>query len=65
MICLFYSAGAARIVEIQLNSLTTRKSTGGHTAPVATSANRAVHGSAVTKALTRRSAELRTKNCEN
>ncbi len=61
----FYSAGAARIVEIQLNSLRTPKSTGAPTAPSVTSANRAVHGSAVTKALTRRSAGLRIKNCEN
>lgn len=62
---LFFSAGVARIVVLQQNSLTTRKSTGGHTAPGATSANRAVHGSDVTKALTRHSAGLRTKNCEN
>ncbi len=65
MIRLFYSAGAARIVEIQLNSLKTRKSTGAPTAPSATSANRAAHGSAVTKALTRHSAGLRTENCES
>lgn len=65
MIRLFYSAGAARIVEIQLNSLTTHKSTGGHTEPNAMSANRAVHGSDVTKARTKHSAESRTKNCDN
>lgn len=65
MIRLYYSAGAARIVEIQLNSLRTPKYTDGRMAPNATSASRAVHGSAVTKALTRRSDGLQTKNCEN
>ncbi len=62
---LYYSAGAARIVEIQLNSSRTLKYTDGRMAPSATSVNRAVHRSAVIKALTRRSAGLRTKNCEN
>lgn len=37
---LFFSAGVARIVVLQRNSLTTRKSTGDHTAPSATYANR-------------------------
>ena len=61
----FYSVGAARIVVLQVNSLRTPKYTDGRMAPSATSANRAAHGSAVTKVLTRRSAGLRTKNYEN
>lgn len=65
MIRLFYSAGAARIVEIQLNSLRTPGYTDARMVPSATSANRAAHGSAVTKVQTRHSAGLRTKNCEN
>lgn len=65
MIRLFYSAGAARIVEIQLNSLTTHKSTGAPMEPNATSASRAVHGSAVTRTQTEHSEGLQTKNSEN
>lgn len=65
MIRLFYSAGVARIVEIQLNSLMTHKSMDAPMEPSATSVNRAVHGSAVTKTRTKRSAVSRTKNCEN
>ena len=65
MIRLFYSAGAARIVEIQLNSLRTPGYTDARMVPNAMSANRAVHGSDVTKARTKHSAESRTKNCDN
>lgn len=65
MIRLYYSAGAARIVEIQLNSLMIRKSTGAPTAPSVTSANRAAHGSAVIKTRTKRSAGWQTKNSVN
>lgn len=65
MIRLFYSAGVARIVEIQLNSLKTRKSTDDHTAQSATSANPAAHGSDATKVLTKHSEGLRTKNSDN
>lgn len=65
MIRLFYSAGAARIVEIQLNSLMTHKSTGAPMAPSATSANRAARGSDVTRTQTEHSEGLQTKNSEN
>ncbi len=65
MIRLFYSAGAARIVEIQLNSLTTHKSMDAPTAPRATSVRHAAHRSAVIKTRTKRSAGLPTKNFEN
>ncbi len=65
MIRLFYSAGAARIVEIQLNSLTIHKSMGAPMGLSATCVNRAVHGSDATKALTERLAELQTKNSGN
>ena len=65
MIHWYYVGGAVRIVEIQQNSLRTRKSMVGHTVANAMSANRAVRGSAVIKALTKRSAVLPTKNCEN
>lgn len=67
MIRLFYSAGAARIVEIQLNSLKIRKSTGAPTAPSATSANRAAHGSQMPQELgqsTRQGCEQRTPRTE-
>lgn len=53
MIRLFYSAGAARIVEIQLNSLTTRKSTDAPMEPSATSVSLAAHGSDATRTLTK------------
>lgn len=62
---LFFSAGVARIVVLQQNSLTTRKSTGDHTAPNAISANRVGHGSAVIRTRTKHSAESQTKNCDN
>ncbi len=62
---LSFSAGVARIVEIQLNSLMTRKSTGDHTVPNAMSANRVGHGSDVIKIRTKHSAESQTKNCDN
>ncbi len=62
---LFFSAGVARIVVLQQNSLTTRKSTGGHTAPSATYANRVGHGSAVIRTRTKHSVESQTKNCDN
>lgn len=65
MIRLYYSAGAARIVEIQLNSLRTPKYTDGRMAPNATSASHAVHGSAVTRTQTEHSEGLQTKNSEN
>ena len=65
MIRWYYVGGAVRIVVIQLNSSMTSKSMGGHTVANAMSANRAVRGSAVIKALTKRSAVLPTKNCEN
>ena len=65
MIRLFYSAGAARIVEIQLNSLTTHKSTGAPMALSATSANPAEHGLDATKVLTKHLAELQTENSDN
>ena len=62
---LFFSAGVARIVVLQRNSLTTRKSTGDHTAPSAISANRVERGSAVIRTRTKPSAESQTKNCDN
>ena len=65
MILWYYVGGAARIVVLQRNSLRTRKSMGGHTVANAMFANRAVRGSAVIKALTKHSAVLPTKNCEN
>ncbi len=65
MIRLFYSAGAARIVEIQLNSLTTHKSMDAPMSPNVTSVSHAERGSAVIKARTKRSAGLPTKNFEN
>ncbi len=46
---LFYSAGVARIVVLQVNSLTTRKSTDGRSERSATSVSRAAHGSDATK----------------
>lgn len=52
MIRWYYVGGAVRIVEIQQNSLRTRKSMVGHTVANAMSANRAVRGAAVIKALT-------------
>ena len=65
MIRLFYSAGAARIVEIQLNSLTTRKSTDAPMEPSATSVSLAAHGSDATRIQTKPSAELPIRNSDN
>ena len=65
MIRLFYSAGAARIVEIQLNSLTTHKSTDAPMEPSATSVSRAAHGSGVTRTRTKHSDGLPTRNYDN
>lgn len=62
---LFFSAGVARIVVLQQNSLTTRKYTGDHTAPSAISANRVERGSAVIRTRTKHLAESQTKNCDN
>lgn len=64
MIRLFYSAGAARIVEIQLNSLTTHKSTGAPMEPSATSVSLAEHGSDATRTLTKPSVELPIRNSD-
>lgn len=65
MIRLFYSAGAARIVEIQLNSLTTRKSTDAPMGPSATSVSLAAHGSDATRIQTKPSVELPIRNSDN
>lgn len=65
MIRLCFSAGVARIVELQLNSLTTHKSMDGPTGLSATSVSRAVHGSDATKVLTKHLAESQTKNSGN
>lgn len=65
MIRLCFSAGVARIVDLQLNSLTTHKSMGDHTVPSAISANRVECGSAVIRTRTKHSAESQTKNCDN
>lgn len=65
MIRLCFSAGVARIVELQLNSLTTHKSTDGPTGLNATSVSLAAHGSDATKVLTKHLAELQTKNSGN
>lgn len=65
MIRLCFSAGVARIVELQLNSLTTHKSTGVPMALSATSANRAAHGSDVTRTQIKPSVELPIRNSDN
>lgn len=65
MIRLCFSAGVARIVELQLNSLTTHKSMGAPMGLSATCVSRAVHGSDATKVLTKHLAELQTKNSDN
>lgn len=65
MIRLCFSAGVARIVELQLNSLTTPKSTGGHTGLNATSVSRARHGLDAIKIQTKPSAASQTKNFGN
>lgn len=65
MIRLCFSAGVARIVELQLNSLTTHKSTDGPTGLSATSVSRAVHGSDATRTLTKPSVELPIRNSDN
>lgn len=49
----YYSAGAARIVVLQVNSSRTRKSTGGRLGRSAMSAISAGHGSDATKAPTK------------
>lgn len=51
---LFYSAGVARIVVIQQNWLTHRKSTDGQSVGNAGTANPVRHGSDATKILTER-----------
>lgn len=63
MIRWLYSAGSARIVELQLNSSMTPGFMDGHTGQSATSANRAEHGSDAIKARTEPSVESPTKNC--
>jgi len=65
MIRLCFSAGVARIVELQLNSLTTHKSTDGLSGLSATSVSRAVHGSDVTRTRIKPSAELPIRNSGN
>lgn len=65
MIRLCFSAGVARIVELQLNSLTTHKSMGGPTGLRATSANPAAHGSDATRTQTKPSVELPIRNSDN
>lgn len=65
MIRLCFTAGVARIVELQLNSLTTLKSTGGHTARNAMYASHATHGSDATKGLTRHSEESPARNSDS
>mgnify|MGYP006911726538 CR=1 FL=1 len=59
---LFYSAGAARIVVIQQNSLTVPKSMGCHMGVNVMSANHVAHGSDVIKTQTAHSAESPIKN---
>lgn len=65
MIRLCFSAGVARIVELQLNSLTTFKSTDAPTGLSATSVSRAEHGSDATRTQTKLSVELLIRNSDN
>lgn len=62
MIRLYYSAGAARIVEIQLNSLSIPKSTDNPTVQSATSVSRVELGSDAIKTPIKPSEELQIKN---
>ncbi len=59
---LYYSVGAARIVEIQQNSLKVPRSMGHRMDANVMSANRAVHGSDVIKIQTVHSVESPIKN---
>lgn len=65
MIRLCFSAGVARIVELQLNSLTTHKSTDGPTGLNATSVSLAAHGSDATRIQTKLSVGLPIRNSDN
>ena len=65
MIRLCFSAGVARIVELQLNSLTIHKSTDGLTGLSATSVNHAARGSDATRTQTKLSVELPIRNSDN
>lgn len=65
MIRLCFSAGVARIVELQLNSLTTHKSMDGPTGLSATSVSRAALGSDATRTQTKHLAELPIRNSDN
>ena len=65
MIRLCFSAGVARIVELQLNSLTTHKSMDGPMGLSATSVSRAAHVSDATRTQTKPSAELPIRNSDN